>query len=141
MNPDAPVAPGDNLRLLSGDHGVCTIMDAHEPDYIAITADEGATPVLQRLALIGAERFVIAGPTVRGEAGGDLGGTLVDLTTHGWRGPCRYVVVRDCLVTSGDHFAIRDNVLRNVDFGVSVSGDVAVVDHNLETVDLGAFER
>ena len=42
VNPDAPVQPGDRLLLHDGDHGQCTLMDAHNPDYLLIAAAPGA---------------------------------------------------------------------------------------------------
>lgn len=99
-NPDAPVAPGDRLLLHDGDHGVATLSDAHNPDFLFIEAAPGASPVLRRLHLQGVERIVIEGLTIEGEKGDGLSGTLLDIESHGWRGPCRYVLVRDVEVRS-----------------------------------------
>ena len=99
-NPDAPVAPGDRLLLHDGDHGDAFFSDAHNPDFLFIEAAPGTAPVLQRLHLQGVERIVLDGLTIEGEAGNGLSGTLLDVESHGWRGPCRYVLVRDVIVRS-----------------------------------------
>ena len=152
-NPDAPVAVGDRLLLRDGDHGACTFMDAHNPDYLWIAAAAEATPVLQRLELIGVERLVVTGLTIRGQKSEEAGGTLLAITSHGWRGPCRRISVRDCLLTStddiagwsaddwntraatavsatGDYLALHRNTARNVNHGLLMSGTCILVDGN-----------
>jgi len=154
VNPDAPIAPGDLVLLLDGDHGDCTFMDAHNPGFLFLRAAPGATPVLSRLALIGVERLVVEGLTIRAEKREDLGGTLLAITSHGWRGPCRSVCVRSCTIesavditgwtdvdwntraasgitASGDSVAVHGNLVRNVDHGIMMSGDCIQVEGNL----------
>jgi hypothetical protein len=150
VNPGAPVAPGDRLLLHGGDHGQCTLMDAHNPDFLIIAAAPGEQPILQRLELIGVERCVVDGLTIRGEKSEDLGGTLLAITSHGWRGPCRHVSVRDVTVTStddtagwtdadwnaraatavsasGDFLALHRVTARNVNHGLMMSGNFILV--------------
>lgn len=99
-NPSAPVEPGDRLLLYDGDHGEAFLSDAHNPDFLFVEAAPGASPVLRRLHLQGVERIVVSGLTIEGETGSGLSGTLLDIESHGWRGPCRFVLVRDVAVRS-----------------------------------------
>jgi hypothetical protein len=150
--PDAPILPGDTLVLLSGDHGPVMLRGSHADQWLTIRADTGARPVIRGLRLQGFERCVLQGLVIRG-TGDDNPSTLLHLESHGWHGPCRYVVVEDCdlatvenatawsavdwdqraangIAAGGDYFSIRDNVLLNVDFGISVSGNYAQVERN-----------
>ena len=153
-NPEAPIAPGDLLVLHDGDHGRAVLVDAHNPDFLTLRAAPGATPVLQRLELVGVERLILEGLVIRGEKSEELGGTLLAITSHGWRGPCRYISVRDCRLESateitgwtdadwnaraatavtagGDYLALHRNTARNVNHGLMMSGDCIVVRENL----------
>jgi hypothetical protein len=81
-------------------------------------------------------------------------GDLVEFESHGWQGPCRYLVLEDCdlatqddcstwtasqwdeqaasgIDASGDWVSVRRNTLRNVNFGISASGDHIIVEENL----------
>jgi hypothetical protein len=150
VNPDAPVAPGDRLLLHGGDHGRCTLMDAHNPDYLVIAAAPSESPTLQRLELIGVERCLVEGLTIVGEKSDELGGTILAITSHGWRGPCRYISVRDVELSSnvditnwtatdwneraatavnagGDYLALHRVTARNVNHGLMMGGDFILV--------------
>ena len=151
-NPDAPVAPGDRLLLYDGDHGRAKLSDAHNPDFLFVEAAPGHTPVLERLELEGVERCVITGLTIRGEKSDDAGGTLLHIESHGWRGPSRYVSVRDVAVQStpditgwtaddwnrraatavsagGSYVSLHRVVATNVDHGLLMGGDFVWVEN------------
>jgi hypothetical protein len=153
-HPGAPIRPGDILVLQSGDHGVVRLDESHADVFTTIRAGEGQRPVLRRLELVGVERYRIEGLVVRGANEEGLSGTLVDVQSHGWAGPCRYVIIESCdlasiedastwsaadwdqraasgIGASGDFISIRDNQLLNVNFGISVSGRYALVEHNV----------
>jgi hypothetical protein len=154
VNPDAPIQPGDTLVLLSGDHGLCRLVESHHSEFISILAGQGEYPVLAGLELLGVERYRIAGITIRGLSESDGTRSLLDIESHGWRGPCRYIIVEDCLITSqddatnwsandwndlastgvsasGDFFSLRRNHLLNVNHGLMVSGNYAIIEHNI----------
>ena len=152
-DPDAPIGPGDTIVLLDGDHGFVEISESHAEDWVTIRADAGARPVLRGLELEGVERYRIQGLVIRSPEGDGGPSPLVFLESHGWRGPCRYIVVEECDVATvddspswsaadwderaasgiggnGSYLSIRDNRLTNVNFGVSVSGRYALVERN-----------
>jgi len=110
--------------------------------------------VLQRLRLTGVEKLVVDGLTIRGEAGGGLDARLLFIETQEWRGPCKHISIRNCDLAStddiggwtdtdwnlraasgilayGSYIALRDNVIRNVDFGFRFWGDCMIADGNL----------
>jgi hypothetical protein len=153
-NPDAPIGPGDTLILLSGDHGWCRIVESHHSEFISIVAGAGEVPVLSGIELVGVEHYRIVGVVVQSPSQGEGGGTLVDLESHDWRGPCRYIIVEDCLISSGGeatnwsaeewdsraatgisaagaYLSLRGNHLLNVNHGLMVGGQYALVEHNI----------
>ena len=99
-NPDAPIQPGDTLVLLGGDHGFCRLVESHNPEFITIRAGEGQQPVLSGLELVGVERYRIQGLTLRDLNQDDVTRSLVHLESHNWRGPCRYVIIENCDISS-----------------------------------------
>ncbi len=156
-NAGAPVQPGDTLILRSGYHGVVEITGAYNADVITVQADTGATPRLGRLQVRSASGWTFQGLSISAEHAPTYEtGTLVAVENHNWSGPVSDVVVEDCEIysmddvsgwslqdwndlpsngisVSGTEVTIRNNLVRNINFGISVSGDHVVVEYN--TVD------
>jgi hypothetical protein len=153
VNPEAPIQPGDTLILLSGDHGHARLVESHHAQFIEIRAGDGERPVLSGLELVGVERYRIRGLVLQGLSSGGGTRSLLHLESHGWRGPCRRIVMEDCEITSqadvsgwtagdwdslsatgvladGEYFSLRRCRLRNVNHGLLVSGAYALVEHN-----------
>jgi len=157
-NPGAPIQPGDRLILHGGDHGYCEFNDSHGPDYLLISGAPGEEPVLRGLSLVGVERVVVEGVTVRrwdsrGE-GEDHGLRLIEIMDHSYWGPSGYILIRDCDIESiedasgwsasewvesalngvwicADHVSVRENRLTNMRWGVFVAGGYAAIVDNV----------
>lgn len=150
-NPGAPVKAGDTLVLRSGHHGEIFIRGYYNPAYINVIADGIATA--SRLRVQAGCRWRFRGLTIRPDAGLTEGYPLVFLESHGWQGPAYNITVDDCslyttgdssgwtmgqwdtlscngIVASGDNMTIRRNNLKNVNFGLTVSGNCGLARGN-----------
>ncbi len=154
-NPGAPVRAGDTIYLRSGNYGELVIQGYYNRDLITIAAEPGHQPHFTRIRIVAGCRWVLKGLHVHpdGEPA-SRPGVLVDIQSHGWQGPVHDVVVEDCRLFSaedsaswsaeqwnerawdgiradGERIVIRRNYLKNVNFGISVSGPHALVEHNV----------
>lgn len=153
-NAGAPVQPGDTIYLMSGDHGVIDILAYYNEGEITIEAAPGETPVLQKWRLRGGMNWTLRGLTVSKEPyGTPTSGQHVSFEGHGHQGPASFCKVEDCYIytvedtsawtatdwtstaasgikIAGKNMVARGNVLKNVDFGITSSGDNALVEYN-----------
>jgi hypothetical protein len=153
-NPGAPVKAGDTLWLLSGYHGDVSITGAYNGDWITVAAAPGNQPQLRHMVLRAAEKWHLSGLVVSASFGGPLEQiSLLELRAHDYHGPMYDIVVSDCelysvndasgwnaaswdtlasngIVVTGDDVVVRDNRLRNVNFGISVSGASCLIARN-----------
>jgi len=153
-NPAAPVQPGDTIWLRSGDYGELFISGYYNERPITIAAVPGEKPRFSRVYVRGASHWVFRGLVVSAEARtDDKRQPLIHLDCHGWHGPVHDIVVEDCkllsaedssswsredwnrrardgIISNGTRITIRRNHLKNVNFGISMSGPYAVVERN-----------
>jgi len=153
-NPGAPVRAGDTIRLKSGDYGELVVSGFYNEKPIIIEAAPGEKPRFGRIHFRAASNWVLRGLIVSGERAADgKRHPLVHLESHGWRGPVQEITVEDCLLSSADdssgwsaddwnrrprdgiradgpRITVRRNRLKNVNFGISMSGPHALVEHN-----------
>jgi parallel beta-helix repeat protein len=154
-NAGAPVRAGDTIRLRSGYHGELLIDGYYNLGNITLAADEGHTPRLSALHIRSSAHWTIRGLTVSAEFSETYRRhTLVHLESHNWRGPIHDIVVEGCSLCSvadasawtagdwdrlscngiqadGSRMTIRDNRLRNVDFGIGVTAGDSLITGNL----------
>lgn len=155
-NPNAPVKPGDTLKLRTGYHGAITIQDAYLEQPLTVEADAGHQPAFSTLRCLGAGNWIFRGISISPSHVEPYQpvADLVMLENHNFRGPCREVTVEDCVLFSmwdttlwtiddwnnlpasgiqiqGPDNLVRRNYLRNVDFGISASGPRARVIGNV----------
>ncbi len=152
---DGPVRPGDTVWLLDGHHGEVEIRSAYLDGVITVSAAPGAEPTLSRLSLRSASNWTFQGLTVSPSFAEDYEKqTMVDLESHSWTGPISDITLEDCTLYSvedtsswtaedwnaysasgifadGSHLTIRNNLLRNVNFGISVLASDSLVEHNI----------
>jgi len=155
VNVGAPVGAGDTIWLRSGYHGAVEITGAYNESPITIAAEAGETPQLSRIMLRAASGWVLRGLSVSpSHAPSYEAQTMIDIDNHGWHGPSHDIVIEQCelfsvddtsgwsagdwvadaangITVDGDDSIVRDNVLRNVRFGISVSGENARVARNV----------
>jgi hypothetical protein len=154
-NAGAPVKAGDTIILLPGHHGDILITRYFNAGYINVIAEPGAT--VSRLHVQAGSKWRFKGLTVRPNAGYSAGYSLVFLESHDWSGPVYNITIDDftiysvtdsstawsttdptdwntlsCdgIVADGDTMTIRRNSLKNVDFGISLSGNYGLVSGN-----------
>ena len=154
-HPEAPIGPGDTIYLRSGDHGRLMLRGAYNKKPITIAAAPGATPRLSRVRLRAASGWRLRGLHVSSSfAEADKTYPLIAIDSHNWHGPSHHVTVEDCTVfstrdasdwgkqqwnqracngisVSGDHVTLKGNLVKNTNFGISVSGAAARVVENV----------
>ncbi len=153
-NPGAPVQGGDTIWLMTGEYGALTIENFYNDEWITVAALEGETPRFSGVLVRGSAKWRLKGLSVSAEHAETYEvHTLVDLDSHNWRGPVHEVEIAKCHIRSvadtsswsaedwdslacngiqvdgWDHL-IRDNLLENVNFGISVSADTTLVRGN-----------
>ena len=153
-NSGAPVKSGDTIKLLNGFHGNVLARGYFNQNTITIEAETGHSPTLQGFHFQGAENWALRGLTVSPELGGTInGGSIVHFETHNWHGPASNLSIEDSTIysatdtsawtasdwnskagdgikVSGENFVIRNNQLKNVDFGINTNGDDIVASSN-----------
>lgn len=156
VNPGAPVQPGDTIWLRSGFHGELFVRGAYNLAPITIAAVPGQSPQLSRVQLSAAQNWIVRGVAISPSYAPEplTQGTIVFVENHGWHGPSWDVEIADCDVFTvddasgwgesewvnvassafridGDRVTVRGNRIRNVRFGISVSGADARVRFNV----------
>jgi MYXO-CTERM domain-containing protein len=154
-NATAPVKAGDTIWLRSGYHGRVEITGFYNQSPITIAAQAGHTPELASLLIRASKNWKVSGlrlsPTF---APSFEKRTMIDLDSHGWSGPVSEIVVENCELFSatdvsawtdadwnaravngiqadGAEITIRNNQLKNVNFGISVGAKSSLVEHNI----------
>ncbi|MBU1239080.1 hypothetical protein KKF84_09070 [Myxococcota bacterium] len=146
-NADAPVKAYDAIMLRAGFHGPLTLERARNEGFITISAVEGEEAVVSRIHIIGSSYWNISNITVSREYTSDFeGNDLVDITSHNWSGPTSYINLQNTLIQtaadssgwtltdwnelpangiaiSGHHNRMEGCHLKNINFGISVTGN------------------
>lgn len=156
VNPGAPVQPGDTLWLSSGDHGGLDIRGAYNVAPITIAARPGHVPTLHRIDITAAQHWIVRGVSVSPSHAPPLGAPndIIEVEDHSFFGPSWDVTFEDCEVftvddatgwtaaewvqaawsgisVGSDRITVRANRIRNVRFGVTVTGQDARIQENL----------
>ncbi|MBN2039078.1 MAG: right-handed parallel beta-helix repeat-containing protein [Spirochaetes bacterium] len=151
-NQDAPVKAGDTIILRSGSHGDILLQDYFNTDYINVIADSGAT--VTRLHVQSGCRWRFKGLSVIPPAGdAELYASLVFFETSNWHGSVYNITLDNSTIQSaadssswtiedwnslpwngiaarGNNITIRDNYLLNINFGITMSGNYALIRSN-----------
>lgn len=152
MNSGAPVKAGDTIVLKAGYHGDILIRGYFNAAYINVIADSGA--IVSGLHVQAGCKWRFKGLTVRPNAGNSTKYSMVHLESHNWYGPVSNITVDDfsiytvadaaaswsttdptdwdtlsChgIMAYGNNMTLRRNYLKNVDFGITVNGNYALV--------------
>lgn len=150
-----PVGAGDTIVLHGGDHGVLRIRGGGGEKPVTITAAEGEQPVVRKVSLSGTRNWLIRGLTVTPAAGeARVRNRLVEIGNDGKFGPSHGIVIEDCRIFTTDDVAgwsredwntkacdgisvggndcvVRGNAVRNINFGIAVTGERVRVENNL----------
>ncbi len=154
-NPGAPVRAGDSIVLSSGDYGALTIQGFYNEDFITIRNADGADARFSSVLIRGSAMWRIEGLHVSSQFADPYEShTLIDLQNHNWQGPVSSIAVEGCTLSSvddasswtdvdwdtlssngiqvdGSDHVIRNNLLKNVNFGISVSATHTLVEGNV----------
>jgi parallel beta-helix repeat protein len=130
------------------------IENYYNKNFIAIAAVEEHKPRFRRVHLRSSSHWALKGLYVSPEFGtGKKPRALIDLESHGWRGPIHDILVEGCVLQSaedtsrwseaqwnelscsgieadGTRMTIRNNRLKNINFGISVSASHSLIEHN-----------
>ncbi len=151
-NPDAPIKGGDRLLLMNGYHGSITIQDLYQNDPVIVEAAPGHKPRIKNIRCLGASKWVLRGLYISPSFAEpyEKVSTLVVFENHNFRGPCTDSVIEGSEIFSvkdtsqwtqddwnnlscsgisvqADNCEVKNNYLKNVNFGISVSGKNAKV--------------
>jgi hypothetical protein len=151
-NPQAPVKAGDSILLRSGYHGQIYCRTAYNDDYITIAAEEGHKPRLRRVFFAAAKKWVIRGLTVSPAFAPEYKRDRLIYVVN-WGGPSAdFIIENNTLYSSPDapswsakqwdslvcygisvigvRIKIRNNTLKYVNHGITISGDNITVERN-----------
>lgn len=155
VNAGAPVKAGDTLWLRSGYHGAVVIQSAYNASAITVAAQPGHVPRLKSLLVQAAQSWVFRGLSISPSHAPPLAQiTIVTVRDHGWFGPAWDVQIDDCdvftvadasswsatdwvnVASSGvsvdaARVTVNGSRVRNVRFGISVSGTDARIQRNV----------
>jgi len=154
VNEGAPVRAGDTILLHDGYHGNLVIEHAYNTAPITVAAAPGERPLARSLLVRAAQNWIVEGIAVSAASGGDdWPATLVEVIDHNFFGPSRDIRLENLDIDTGpdasawgveewrDHAssgvkitasrsAISGSRIRNVRFGISVTGDDVTVRGN-----------
>ncbi len=146
-NVGAPVKGGDTLYLANGYHGDAFIRGAYNLDFVTIMAQPGHHPCLRSFHVKAGKNWKLEGLSFNTYVANQyLPSTMVFIETHGYHGPSRDVIVKDCTFTNGpdaENWTIEEwqdrvssaivfkgnnmhainNYILNIDEGINLSGD------------------
>jgi hypothetical protein len=155
LHAGAPVKAGDTLWLRGGYHGAVVIQSAYNAAPITVAAQPGHVPRLKSLVVQAAQSWVFRGLSISPAHAPPLAQiTIVDVRDHSWSGPAWDVEIDNCdiftvddasswsatdwvnVASSGvsvdaDRITVRGSRVRNVRFGISVSGADARIQRNV----------
>jgi hypothetical protein len=153
-NPGAPVKAGDTIWLRSGYHGELSVSGYYNSAPIIIAAASGQQPRFGRILLRSSSNWHLRGLYISPSyAPTYSSSTLARIESHSYSGPLSDVTVEDCRLfsventsgwsaddwnekapngffASGTKVTLRNNYLKNVDFGISVTAAHSLVEGN-----------
>jgi hypothetical protein len=149
-----PVQPGDTVWLHEGLYAPLVIQGAYNAGDVTLAAAPGEVPRFPSVRVLAAQRWVLRGFSVSPWHGTpDDQGAIVTVEDHGWQGPSADVVVDrfevftvpderlwtraadwdtkawNGITADGDRVTVRSCSVRNVAFGISMSGRGSRVEH------------
>ncbi len=113
VNPAGPVHPGDELVLMSGDHGDVELRRYMNEGFIRVVAGAGQVPTIKSLHITTASHWLFEGLKFQsGRPEKDIWGGLVQVGDNDYFGPS------DNVIFSGNSFSTQDDVSqwRDVDW-------------------------
>lgn len=156
VNAGAPVKPGDTIWLRSGDYGALALQSLYNAAPVTIAAAAGNTPRFSNVLVRSSQNWILRGFTVSPAYASTYGtGTIVTVENHSWRGPARDIDIEgfqifsvpdegvwttaadwdtkaaNAFIASSDRVTIRDCRIRNINFGISLTGKGSRAERNI----------
>ncbi len=143
------IGAGDTLWLRSGYHGQLVITSGSYATPITVAAQPGHTPQVRRVSFANTHGWALVGLSISPSHAAVYGrvdmasinSSSSDILIEG----CELFSVRDAsgwtatqwindasngVVIGGDHVTVRNNAVKNVRFGISVTGPNAIIERN-----------
>jgi len=155
VNSGAPVKAGDTVWLRTGDYGALAIQSAYNVAPITLAAEPGSVPRFSKVVVDSAQNWILRGLSVSPSYSANYStNTIVTVENHSWRGPVSDIVIDEFEIfsvpnesvwttaadwdtkaasavnTSGARVLVRNCRIRNIDFGISMSGKDSRVEYN-----------
>jgi hypothetical protein len=145
-NESAPVKAGDVIVLMAGNHGSLEITQANNQNFITIKAMDGETAIIDYLLISGSTYWNIEGLLITPEFSVEpLESNLVTIENHNWVGSSHHIYIHDNTIQnvenssawtitdwnencangvyiSADYVRFENNLVKNINFGISVTG-------------------
>src|SRR5579871_3101054 len=103
-NPSAPIQPGDEILLMSGNYGDISIgsnlTSIANPQFVTIAAAPGQTPVLSTLLLMSTSNWLFSGLTIQSLKTSSNTHSLIFVYDQGAAYPTSNIVFEDMTVSS-----------------------------------------
>ena len=153
-NQTGPIQPGDTVWLREGFHGEVNIQEAYLESPITIAAAPGATPTASQVRIRSASNWTLRGLTVSPSFTEPYDSdSMVEIRNHSWTGPVHDLTIEEItlfsveditgwtaedwnayaatgLFVDGTRITVRENNLKNVNFGITVLASDSLVEHN-----------
>lgn len=138
-NPDGLINSGDTIVLLNGLHGNILLRNYINDESIHVIG-ESHEAILEKVVLQGCRKWSFENLAVSQGPYGNLGnGRLVDIDSHGWHGPCKFIDILNCSVYSSTQvFESADDWLQFAGGGIYLEADSSkAIKNTLTNVDMG----
>ncbi|WP_163335764.1 hypothetical protein [Desulfopila sp. IMCC35008] len=154
-NEGAPIKGGDTIWLFDGNYESVNITGYYNTQTITLAAMDGATPRFGSILIRAGANWHLRGLSVSPSYATVYEPiTMINLDSHGYHGPIRDITIEECSLQSvpdvsgwsledwnqlaasgiaadGTNIIIRNNRVRNVNFGISVTASHSLVQSNV----------
>ena len=155
VNTGAPVQAGDTIWLRPGDYGALTLQSSYNVAPVTIAALPGDPPRFTQVLVSSAQNWILRGFSVSPSYGTVYSpDTIVTVENHSWRGPAYDIAIdgfqifsipdegvwtvrsdwdtkaADAVITSADRILVSHCRIRNVGYGISMTGMGSRAEYN-----------
>ncbi|MBU1221874.1 hypothetical protein KKF34_12885 [Myxococcota bacterium] len=153
-NPEAPVKSGDVIILREGHYGPLSITRSSNHSFITIRSEDNEMVTFDSIEISSSQFWKIKNVQITREISGNYDSDyLVRISDHNFFGPTSNIVMTNCILESAsdssdwtledwntlpsngvtisaNHVVFSHNVLHNVNFGISVTGNFVDILNN-----------
>lgn len=145
-NPSGVITGGDTLLLQEGMHGTLFLRNYHNLENILIRGDDDHQAIIKSIHLQSCSKWIFEGLEISSEPYGEyIQSRLVYFESHSWQGPSFEIAINNCHVYSslspwteasewlskvssgiylkGDHMTVENNIIENIDMGITAIGN------------------